>query len=69
VIYYVSVRYGSLILNDIEQNIPDDTVMDKVILLLGGALLILPGSFTDLVGLSLLLGFVRRLVLIMLNML
>ena len=69
VICYTSFRYGSLISNNIEQNILDDTGMDKLLLLFAGGLLILPGFFTDILGLALLLRFVRRLVLIILTML
>jgi UPF0716 family protein affecting phage T7 exclusion len=69
VICYVTLRYGSLICSDIEQNIPDDIWMDKFLLLVAGGLLILPGIFTDIVGLALLLKVVRRLVLIILTML
>jgi UPF0716 protein FxsA len=69
VIYYVSLRYGSLIRTNMEQNILDDAGIDKFLLLLAGGLLILPGIFTDLVGLALLLRIVRRLVLIILTML
>jgi UPF0716 family protein affecting phage T7 exclusion len=68
VICYVTLRYGSLICNNIEQNVLDDTWMDKFLLLLAGGLLILPGICTDFVGLALLLGFVRRLVSIILTM-
>ncbi|MGD0654247.1 MAG: FxsA family protein [Thermoguttaceae bacterium] len=84
-ICYVLLRYGSLIRNNIEQNILgdivmdkfnnieqnniNDIVMDKFLLLLAGGLLILPGIFTDIVGLALLPGFVRRLVLMILTML
>ena len=68
-ICYVLLRYGSLIRNNIEQNILGDIVMDKFLLLLAGGLLILPGIFTDIVGLALLPGFVRRLVLMILTML
>jgi UPF0716 family protein affecting phage T7 exclusion len=69
VIYYVSLRYGSLIRANMDQNILDDAGIDKFLLLLAGGLLILPGIFTDLVGLALLLRIVRRLVLIILPML
>ncbi len=82
---YVLLRFGSLILDyfeqhifpdrmmniyyNIEQNIPDDIVIDKSLLLLAGGLLILPGILSDTVGLALLLRFIRRLVLKKLTML
>jgi UPF0716 protein FxsA len=69
VICYVSIRYGAIIRNNIEQNTLDDIGIDKFLLLLAGGLLILPGIFTDIVGLALLLRFVRRLVLMILTML
>jgi UPF0716 family protein affecting phage T7 exclusion len=76
---YILLRYGSLILdyieqnifndrmmyktNNIEQKIPGDKVMDKSLLFFAGGLLILPGILTDTIGLVLLLSFIRRLVL------
>jgi len=82
---YILLRYGSLILdyieqsifndqmmikcNNVEQKIAADIVMDKSLLLFAGGLLILPGILTDTLGLVLLLRFIRRLVLKKLTML
>lgn len=66
VIFYVILRYRSIICKDI-LNILDDNLMDtddkltdKYLMLISGGLLILPGYSTDAVGLILLLPFVRR---------
>jgi UPF0716 family protein affecting phage T7 exclusion len=64
VIYYVLHKYGSLIRNNIEQNVLSEIGVDKFVLLFAGGLLIMPGISTDIVGLALLLKIVRRFVLI-----
>jgi UPF0716 family protein affecting phage T7 exclusion len=60
VIYFVYVRYGALIRKDLNDNTIDYTFMDKLCIMMAGCLLILPGIGTDLLGLVLLLPFVRR---------
>ncbi len=66
-ICFVLVRYGPLIRKDLRDDTLDDTLTDKIVIMLAGCLLILPGFGTDVLGLILLLPFVRRLAVLMLT--
>ncbi len=61
VILRVYYSYGHSMLLALDAHTFDDQFADRLCLMLGGAFLVLPGVFTDLFGLILLLAPFRRL--------